>query len=293
MSLRRLSNTKSAPPLPSPPSHLLINPRILTSLHAMDSHVKVDTPFDVNKLKSMLHDHPNQPFIKSVMNGLRHRFWPFDEGEWKSEEEEFAGNYAIKDCDLNTICEFRDKELKASWQNLAGHLNWLLNVLPWGWPALTELYRKMSGKSLSSRGIPLNAAIVADLSWLKGVIPAAIGVHFIDEGLWWVDEADMVVWTDASTSKGLGFVYSNRGFCYGLEPCPPSVQIDIFFLELVAILLAIHHVATLASPPRQLPVWTDSLNSVEALNALHIAEFLHNGPLLAITGIALCTNINI
>ena len=29
------------------------------------------------------------------------------------------------------------------WQRLAGHLNWLLNILPWGCPALSELYRKM------------------------------------------------------------------------------------------------------------------------------------------------------
>jgi hypothetical protein len=32
-------------------------------------------------------------------------------------------------------------------------LNWLLNVLPWGWPALTELYRKMSGKEQPQQGV--------------------------------------------------------------------------------------------------------------------------------------------
>jgi len=26
------------------------------------------------------------------------------------------------------------------WQHLGGHLNWVLNVLPWGRPALSELY---------------------------------------------------------------------------------------------------------------------------------------------------------
>ncbi|KAF5381547.1 hypothetical protein D9615_005612 [Tricholomella constricta] len=525
--------TETAPPLPSPPSHLLNDPAILGSLRAMESRIKVDTPFNVDKLESMLHDHPNQPFVKSVMNGLRHGFWPFDEGEWKGVEEEFAENYAVEDCDLEAIRLFRDKELKAgrwsdalsdatllpgmkmspmfvvwqkgkgrvitdhsgsgindgipkeagkvryddmhsfgsalrdarrlhpgkrfvtwksdvasaflnlpahpiwqlhqvvtvdgmlhivrrlvfgnrasprcwcavsgllcwlgvrklgivglhvymddffcwdldgnfvwfhgkyrprkqvqllllwdaigcpwedkkqehgdvlkvigfwvdanlgtfslapdtvvdiverideflassrrhpslrSWQRLGGHLNWLLNVLPWGRPALTELYRKMAGKTLSSRGIPLNAGVVADLTWLKGIIPDAIGVRFIDDGLWRIDDADMVVWTDASTSRGLGFVYSNSGFCYTLQPCPTTVKIDIFFLELVAILSALHHVASLASPPRRLLIWTDSLNSVGALNALRVAESLHNGPLLAIAGIALRTNIDI
>ena len=32
------------------------------------------------------------------------------------------------------------------WQRLSGHLNWILNVLPWGCPALSEMYHKMSGK---------------------------------------------------------------------------------------------------------------------------------------------------
>ncbi|KAJ6552716.1 hypothetical protein B0H10DRAFT_1849165, partial [Mycena sp. CBHHK59/15] len=30
------------------------------------------------------------------------------------------------------------------WQKLGGLLNWMLNVLPWARPALTELYRKMT-----------------------------------------------------------------------------------------------------------------------------------------------------
>ena len=34
------------------------------------------------------------------------------------------------------------------WQRLAGYLNWALNVLPWARPALTEMYRKMRGKSI-------------------------------------------------------------------------------------------------------------------------------------------------
>jgi hypothetical protein len=68
------------------------------------------------------------------------------------------------------------------WLRLAGHLNWLLNVLPWGRPALTELYRKISGKTQSSRGVHMNAEVKRDLMWLSKVIPAAIGVHFVDNG---------------------------------------------------------------------------------------------------------------
>jgi hypothetical protein len=53
----------------------------------------------------------------------------------------------------------------------------------------------------------------------------------------------MVMWTDASLYAGLSFVYSNLGFAYQLKECPSTVKIDIFFLELVAILSALHHAA--------------------------------------------------
>ncbi|KIL55010.1 hypothetical protein M378DRAFT_91540, partial [Amanita muscaria Koide BX008] len=62
------------------------------------------------------------------------------------------------------------------WQRLAGHINWLFNVLPWGRPALTEFYRKISGKRHQFAMIPLNRTIVEDLSWLRAIIPKSIGI---------------------------------------------------------------------------------------------------------------------
>jgi hypothetical protein len=79
------------------------------------------------------------------------------------------------------------------WLRLAGHLNWLLNVLPWGRPALTELYRKISGKTQSSCGVHINAEVKRDLMWLSEVIPTAIGVHFLDNGHWAEADADLVI----------------------------------------------------------------------------------------------------
>ncbi|KAF8809907.1 hypothetical protein BYT27DRAFT_7222240 [Phlegmacium glaucopus] len=63
------------------------------------------------------------------------------------------------------------------WQRLSGHLNWLLNVLPWGRPALSELY--------------------------PDTIPKAI--RFLDKGHWPDYDADVTVWTDANLKDGLGF----------------------------------------------------------------------------------------
>jgi hypothetical protein len=164
---------------------------------------------------------------------------------------------------INTFLMTKDRKPPLrEWQRLGGHINWLLNVLPWGRPAITELYRKTSGKSQPSSGIPINAQVISDLSWLASVIPKSIGIRFVDDGVWCDSKADMVVWTDASLKLGMGFTYASNGYVYQLASCPPDIKIDIFFLELVAILSAIHHIASFPKPSRKLLIFTDSLDSV-------------------------------
>ena len=70
--------------------------------------------FNVDKLESLLHDHPNQPFVQSVMKGLRDGFWPFDEGEWKEEQQDITDNFTFLPEDLQAIRCFQDKELSAN-----------------------------------------------------------------------------------------------------------------------------------------------------------------------------------
>ena len=180
-----------------------------------------------------------------------------------------------------------------SWQRLGGHLNWMLNVLPWGHPALTKLYRKTSRKTWSHCGIHINAAVVADLTWLKNIIRSAIGIHLTDTGLWSDNAADMVMWMDASLRNALAFVYSNKGFIYPIKAPPAGTKVDIFFLELLAIASVVHHAGSLTQPPQHILIWTDSLDSVAVLNSLHTAESLHNTPLLAISDIILHTGMDL
>ena len=525
--------TESAPPLPSVPQHLLDDPTIQKSIHSLGDAIKVETPFDVDKFELLLVDHPNQPFVRSVMKGLREGFWPFDEGEWKIELEEVSPEYESSPEDAEAIRAFHDQEVAAgrwsdsldntallpgmkispqfvvwqnekprvvtdhsrsginegipqsegkvkyddmrtfgqtlhnarsnnpgkrlvtfksdvasaflnlpahpifqlrqvvkiegklfivrrlvfgnrasprcwcavsgllcwlgirklgisglhvymddyfgwdyadnlvwyhgklrprrqvqflllwesisclfedckqehgevlkiigfwvdinlgsislspsavsdvitkidlflatpdrspslrAWQRLAGHLNWMLNVLPWGQPALTEMYHKISGKAWSHRGIPINAAVIGDLMWLKNIIPLAIGIRFTDSGLWSDDNADMVMWTDASLRNALAFVYSNKGFLYPIKPPPTDKKVNIFVFELLAIASAVHHAGSLTRPPHHLLIWTDSLDSVAVLNSLHTAESLHNAPLLVIADIILHTGMDL
>ncbi|KAG6884684.1 hypothetical protein C0995_009976, partial [Termitomyces sp. Mi166 len=99
----------------------------------------------------------------------------------------------------------------------------------------------MSGKSMIFAGIYLNWEVISDLEWLLEIIPKAIGVCFVDATHWKNSSANMVIWTDASLKLGMAFVYAGNGFAYQIKPNNTTVKIDIFFLELLAILSAIFH----------------------------------------------------
>ena len=103
----------------------------------------------------------------------------------------------------------------------------------------------------------------------------------------------MIVWTDASLRLALSFVYGNNGFLYQLRESPPNIKIDIFFLELIAIMSTIHHVALFASPPKRLLIFTDSLDAVAVFNSLRTNETIHNGPLLGVASVILRTGIDL
>ncbi|KAF9535314.1 hypothetical protein CPB83DRAFT_728501, partial [Crepidotus variabilis] len=100
-------------PLPSPPAHLLNNPEIKATLQNMHHFIKVDTPFNITRFKNLLHDHPNQPFVNSVVRGLEEGFWPFEDGEWGPNVEGIAENFASDERDLDVIRAHRDKEIAA------------------------------------------------------------------------------------------------------------------------------------------------------------------------------------
>lgn len=115
---------------------------------------------------------------------------------------------------INKLQSFLDspdrKARLQEWQRLGGHLNWLLNVLPWGRPALSELYRKMSGK-MGNPWIFLNATVRSDLTWLQSTIPKSIGIRFVDSGCWGDHDADIRIYTDAALSGGISFTFNNEG----------------------------------------------------------------------------------
>lgn len=75
----------------------------MSSIRLLGDLIKVETPFNINKFESMLTDHPNCPFVDSVMKGLREGFWPCDKGEWKVKLEEISDNYKMDNTDLQAL----------------------------------------------------------------------------------------------------------------------------------------------------------------------------------------------
>ena len=170
----------------------------------------------------------------------------------------------------------------------------MLNVFPWGRPALTELYRKMAGKAKTFSEITLNRDVILDLTWFKSIMPRAIGVTFAGDGRWQDCDADIVFYTDATLTSAIAFVYSNHGFTYQIQPPPVDVsKPDIFFFEELAVVSAMYHAASLPTPPHKVLIFCDNLDTVHAFNSLRVSHSVHNALLLAAAEIALTSGIGV
>ncbi|KAJ3746925.1 hypothetical protein EV360DRAFT_10105, partial [Lentinula raphanica] len=98
-------------PLPSPPAHVLNDPVIQDALSTQKDFLRVQTPYDVEKLSTLLYFHPNRPFVDSILEGLRSGFWPCHSGDWESGAPTFDDNYNMETPDLAVVRAYRDKEI--------------------------------------------------------------------------------------------------------------------------------------------------------------------------------------
>ncbi|EJD38484.1 hypothetical protein AURDEDRAFT_72073, partial [Auricularia subglabra TFB-10046 SS5] len=71
-----IESTFSAYPLPRPPPSEYRNGDALTTIESRPDLFKIVTPLNAARLKSLLRDHPNRPFVESVIVGLTEGFWP-------------------------------------------------------------------------------------------------------------------------------------------------------------------------------------------------------------------------
>ena len=69
--------SETAKPLPMIPKAELMNPVVLKTIHENPQLFDIVTPININRFEELLKSHPNQPFVKSVCQGLCEGFWPW------------------------------------------------------------------------------------------------------------------------------------------------------------------------------------------------------------------------
>jgi len=69
--------SETAKPLPRPPLSEFSNPLVTKTITDNPHLFKIHTPVKIDVFESLLKDHPNSAFVKSVCTGLREGFWPW------------------------------------------------------------------------------------------------------------------------------------------------------------------------------------------------------------------------
>jgi hypothetical protein len=139
------------------------------------------------------------------------------------------------------------------------------------------MYKKMKGKSKSKHPIWINKKNQCDLMWFHNFFQQSSGIFLLKSIIWDVDEADLVLYSDACPS-GMEF-YSPvlaKGCCVSPSDKLPN---DIFFLEALTILIQVHWATQLPHIPHRLVVYCDNTNSIAMFNSMR-GEGYNNGILI-------------
>ncbi|KIY53713.1 hypothetical protein FISHEDRAFT_68649 [Fistulina hepatica ATCC 64428] len=158
---------------------------------------------------------------------------------------------------LRSFAVLRQRHHLREFQQLGGWINWVLNVYPLLRPGLSTLYSKIKGKEQPYLTI-----------WNSP------SIYMMTSRVWSADDADLVVFTNASKEGITYFIPSfNLGFqCANhLVRLPRDISPNrIFYFEALAVVFAIMQILQLTAPtPHCLAIWTDNTNTVDIFNSLH------------------------
>jgi hypothetical protein len=176
-------------------------------------------------------------------------------------------------------------------QRMGGWINWALNVFPLLRPSLCTLYEKVRGKTQSRLPICVSVGLCREFLWLANHLENLPGVNLLCSREWTSTDTDIHLYSDACPA-GLGFWFaqSDEGFQYATSPSDPR---EIFFLEALAVLSALHWFLHTDKPhcgSRRIVIFTDNENTVNIFNSLHASPALN--PIL-ITAVDLLLRFNV
>ena len=104
----------TAEPLPRPPQSELLNAVANKSILTHPHLFKITCNINIKKFSELLQDHPNQPFVHSVIVGLTEGFWPWAEHQDGYPVTHCEPQHPPKDDRVRDfLLEQREKEIKA------------------------------------------------------------------------------------------------------------------------------------------------------------------------------------
>lgn len=156
-------------------------------------------------------------------------------------------------------------------QQIAGHINWALNVAPRLRPGLASLYQKMFPPNVKrynpDRCVRINEDIVRELHWFLRHFKATQGLYLFQSIAWSPAEADITFYTDASLS-GVGMWSPDLHTGYYADINTRRNDSKIFYYEAYVVVCALHWASTRSPVPKRVAIFSDNTNTVDIFNSM-------------------------
>ncbi|KIL54272.1 hypothetical protein M378DRAFT_92882 [Amanita muscaria Koide BX008] len=168
---------------------------------------------------------------------------------------------------------------------MAGWMNWALNVFPLLKPGLCQLFNKIKEKDKPNALVYLNDIVCFELSWFASHARNNGGIRIMESIAWRPRDANYVFFCDACLD-GLGCYLpaTNTGFFAAAPNFAPAG--NIFFLEALCVCWAIH-IAHRRGLTGNIVIFTDNENTVALFNRLHSSIPVYNPFLISAVDILL------
>ena len=163
---------------------------------------------------------------------------------------------------------WKGKKNVRSWQQLAGWVNWCLNVYPLLRPSLSNVYEKLRSQPNQNGSIWVNNAVREDLSWAHDKLTSSTGLLLLETTSWDLDVATLTIFCDACPS-GLGFWYPDLNLGFVAETPSDDVSHLIFYFEALCVVCALLDACNRTDRSGRFLIYTDNHNTVDIFSSLH------------------------
>jgi len=170
--------------------------------------------------------------------------------------------------ELKEWISWKGKRNVCSWQQLAGWMNWCLNVYPLLQPALSNVYEKLRSQPNQNGSIWVNNAVREDLSWALEKVKSSSGLLLLETTSWDLGSATFTLYCDACPNS-LGFWYPQLDLGFVAETPSDDVSHLIFYYEALCALCVLLNTYNQTSTSGRFVIYTDNHNAINIFSSLH------------------------